>query len=172
MKTAFTPLEAKYFGVCRGSEYRKNLANVGFNALRGFLTGFTIFLIIGFIMIAVFGAFTMNHISANGHSGCIAVTAQRTICPMGGAFSFIAFHFKAFRSFTTAIFGDGFAGMTAPLIVLLSIFAIGFFAKINPTPLLIKADCNLKRFPESNSFSPQQKLIHWLALRENSPSAS
>lgn len=136
-------------------------------------TAFTIFLIASFLGIAVFGASAMNHGSGNGHSGCIAVTAQKAICPMGGnAFSFIAFHFNAFRSFTTAIFGDGFVGMTASLIVLFLILAIGFFVKINSTPLVIKTDYNFNRFSESNYFSFQQKLIHWLALRENSPSAS
>lgn len=136
-------------------------------------TAVTTFLIVGFVGIAVFGAFAMNHGSGNGHSGCIVVTAQKAICPMGGnAFSFIAFHFEAFRSFTTAIFDDGFIGMTASLIVSFLILAIGFFVKINSTPLLIKTDYNFSRFSESNYFSPQQKLIHWLALRENSPSAS
>lgn len=136
-------------------------------------TAFTIFLIAGFVGIAVFGVFAMNHGSANGHNGCIAVTSQRAICPMGGsAFSFIAFHFKSFRSFTTAIFSDGLTGMTASLIVLFLISAIGFFVKINSSPLLIKTDYNFSRFLESNPFSPQQKLIHWLALRENSPSTS
>lgn len=134
-------------------------------------TAFTIFLIIGFIGIAVFGVFAMNHGSGYGHSGCIAVTAQRADCPRGeSALSFIAFHLDAFHGFTTAIFGDNSANALILLIALTFAAVVGIILRIRPFSATVEANYYHKQFLESRHFSPQRKFIHWLALRENSPS--
>ncbi|MBI4119271.1 MAG: hypothetical protein HY456_00300 [Parcubacteria group bacterium] len=121
-----------------------------------------IFLITGFIAIAVFGVFAMGHGNEHSHNGCIAATAQGTDCPKEeGAFSFIAFHLEAFRSFSTATFGNNLASVLLLLIVSVLNVAVALPA--------FATDHRRGQFLESYSPPFQRELTRWLALHENSP---
>ncbi len=133
----------------------------------------TIFLITGFIGIAVFGVFAMNHGSEHGHNGCIAATAKGVDCPKEeGAISFLNFHLDAFRSFSTATFGDNIAGALLLLIALILAVAGGVVASIHTAPPALAVNYHRRQFLESYSFPFQREFTHWLALHENSPAFS
>lgn len=133
-------------------------------------TALTIFLITGFLGIAVFGVFAMNHGAGHSHSGCIAATAQGTDCPKEeNAFQFLAFHLDAFRSFSTATFGDNLAGALLLLIALILTITVGVITSIYLTPPALATNYHRRQFLESYSFPFQRELTHWLALHENSP---
>lgn len=130
----------------------------------------TIFLITGFLGIAVFGVFTMNHGAEHCHSGCIAATAQGTNCPKGeNTLSFLNFHLDAFRSFSTATFGENLANALLLLVALVLTVALAVLASINPAPPALATNYHRRQFLESYSFPFQREFTHWLALHENSP---
>jgi hypothetical protein len=64
-----------------------------------------IFLIIGFIGLAVFGFFGM-HSGMQDHDGdCAVATVQGGDCPkQSNLFNYLTFHLEVFRSFSIAIF--------------------------------------------------------------------
>lgn len=131
---------------------------------------FTIFLITGFLGIAVFGAFAVNHGADHGHSGCIAATAQGTDCPKEeNTLSFLNFHLNAFRSFSMATFGENFANVLILLIALVSAVAFGIIVSINPATPALATNYHRRQFLESYSFPFQREFTYWLALHENSP---
>lgn len=128
-------------------------------------------LIAGFVGIAVFGIFVMNHNSGHSLNGCIAATANRTDCPKeGNPFSFLVFHLNVFRSFSTAAFGENLVRMLLLLIGAALTIAVGAIASISAATAFA-ADYHRRRFLESYSFPFQRELAHWLALHENSPAA-
>lgn len=133
----------------------------------------TTFLITGFIGIAVFGVFAMDHGSDQGHSGCIAATAQGADCPKEeNSLSFLNFHLDAFRSFSMATFGENLASAFLLLIALVLIAAFGVIAGISPARSALATNYRRRQFLESHSFPSQRELTHWLALHENSPATS
>lgn len=130
----------------------------------------TIFLITGFIGIAVFGVFAMNHGFDYGHGGCIAATAQGIDCPKEeNSASFLNFHLNTFRSFSTATFSENLTSVLFLLIALVLISALGVIASISLVPPAFAANYRRRQFLESYSFPFQRELTHWLALHENSP---
>jgi len=134
---------------------------------------FTILLIMGFLGIAVFGVFAMNHGAEHGHNGCIAATAQGTDCPKGeNTLSFLSFHLDAFRSFSTAIFGENLANTLILLIALVLAVAFGVVASINLAPSTLAINYYRRQFLESYSSPFRRKLTRWLAFHENSPATS
>lgn len=136
-------------------------------------SAFTTLLIFSFLGIAVFGIFAMNHGSGHSHSGCIAATAQGTDCPKEeNTIPFLTFHLDAFRSFSTATFGDNLASAFLLLIALVLIAALGVIAGISPARPALAMNYRRRQFLESHSFPFQRELTHWLALHENSPATS
>ena len=124
------------------------------------------FLILSVVGIALFGVFAMGHGAEQGHSGCIAATAQGGDCPKeASVLSFIAFHLGALRSFSTAIFSQSILFLFLVVVSLLSLIAIGrAYARIDSPGLFL-----LKQSLESSASPLQQRIIRWLALHENSP---
>lgn len=134
------------------------------------ITTFLIFCLIG---IAIFGVFTMNHSSGHSHNGCVAATSQGVDCSKEtDALSFINFHLDAFRSFSTAIFGDNLANALFLLIVLMLPITDGVIVNIRQTQPTLTTNYQRRRFLESYPFQFQRELTHWLALHENSPATS
>ena len=128
----------------------------------------SVFTIIGFISVAVFGFAAMNHNSNYSHGGCVAAATQGTDCPKGSdVTAFLNFHFYAFRSFSLATIGENV--MSALSLAFTSLLFIGpaFFSffLLHPPKLVFY------RYQFQNSFPPpqKQKLTRWLALHENSP---
>lgn len=128
---------------------------------------YTIFLILAFISITVFGFLGMQHNSGHGPTGCIAVMAKGVNCPLNAnSFLFAFFHLDTLKSFSTATLNYSHFNILALLafIVLLlswlSYFRIGSY-------LLLPAT---KDYRQNTYFIPlQQNLACWLALHENSP---
>lgn len=130
---------------------------------------FATLLIIGFLGIAVFGVFSMSRGSEHGHSYCIAATARGIDCPKeGGALSLAIFHLGAFRSFSTAIIGDGLGGIS--LLFLLLLWAVS----ARSVRELLYAASRLQPFPAYQCVAYplplRRRLIRWLSLHEHSPS--
>jgi len=130
--------------------------------------GFTVFLILSFVGIAVFSIFAMNH-DAYGQNECIAEIAREAGCPENGAlFSFIAFHLDFFRSFSAAVFWENFTGALLLFFSVLLAISLGFMGgfKFNPPPQPFA----ILRFLE-HPFPFQKQFTHWLAFHENSPAS-
>lgn len=126
----------------------------------------TCFIILGFASVAILSIFTMGY-GENGHRGCLAAAANGGNCPEETGFlSFLNFHFNAFKSFSTAIFGDSsfsLAFFFAALLILISNRLIADFPLVEP-----EADYRQSRIPES-IFTLKRDFAGWLALHENSP---
>lgn len=133
----------------------------------------TIFLILGFVGIAVFGVFAMDFAMNDGgygHDGCIAATAQGGNCPgWQSGIALLIFHLDAFRGFSTAVFSDYFASAYVSLFAWLSIAVFGFFATARQMAPELTTNYRHSGFVELSSFQTRQEFINWLALHENSP---
>ncbi|MDI6734389.1 MAG: hypothetical protein QMD50_02785 [Patescibacteria group bacterium] len=131
----------------------------------------TIIFIIGFIGITVFGFAWMHHGMQNHDGECIAAIALNVDCPkQASLINYLVFHLNAFKSFSLAAFGENL--LNPLLFVLASLLFVGFFSSslIFISPL----GSDSSRYKFKNYFSPpqKQKLAHWLALYENSPTVS
>lgn len=124
------------------------------------------FLLIVFVSITVFSIFGM-HASMQDHTGdCIAAAAQGAGCPkQNNPLGYIAFHFGAFKGFSTAI-----------LVNIVSLFSILFFLLLGIIfviflPGLIPQKSARYQLHRKDLFglSSQYKFSYWLALHENSP---
>jgi len=127
-----------------------------------------IFLIIGFISIAVFGVFNMHHEMAMEKGiNCIAsaINGENAPCPKENPLGFAAFHFNAFK-----IFSSSFLVQTLVLTLAFLMFArlLALFS-LNQT-LNRGVEKSFTQFfePEFNFWN--FKNISWLTLHENSPS--
>lgn len=140
--------------------------------IRKMKSALTIFLIFGLVGIAVFGVFSMNHGLGHGSSGCIAAITKGIDCPKetGNSF-FINFHLNAFRGFSTAVVGTTVSNALFLFAVSL-LFGFGIRFSIGIVPFQSALCSRYKRSLESFVSPLQQKLIRWLALYENSPTAA
>lgn len=132
---------------------------------------FAILTIIGFLGIAVFGIFGMNHGTIHSLNGCIAASVQSMNCSIyEKAFSFLTFHFEFFKGFSTAVFGKNFNA--ALLIAAAFLSAVGLLVSSS----LKKALADAPFFTGANSSNSialpiKRQFVRWLAIHENSPSA-
>jgi hypothetical protein len=128
----------------------------------------SIVLIAGFMGIAVFGALDANHEMAHT-GGCIAATAKRMDCPKENPIDLATFHLDAYKGFSLATFGESVAG--ALLLVFASLLFIGLVSFL-PYPFK-PPEFAFHKYRLKYAFSPpqEQKLVSWLALRENSPTS-
>lgn len=130
---------------------------------------FISFIVLSFVGIAVFGVFMMNDGSDYNHNGCIAATAQKMTCPEAtNAASFLSFHFDAFQSFTTAIFGKSAANALLLFLLLLAALSGTIAQKLRLKSLAAAFAARLRLF-KLRDYSFEQRLYGWLALHEKSP---
>lgn len=122
-------------------------------------------LLIGaFAAVAVFGSFLMNH--EGSHGSCIAVAAHGGAdCSRDeGAWTFIAFHLDAFKSFSTAVFGHGAdAALALTSAAFLLLFYVSFAKVFARGRIPLKEQ---KRSVESVRFAPTRELMRWIGLHE------
>lgn len=135
----------------------------------GLMKVFGILVLIVLISIAVFGFVTMNHSADNMHDGCIATANGSVDCP--GVFAkiadFIAIHANAFKTFTSATFGNSILA-TLLLIATTLTFALFIFSKPDPND-----SKKIAPLTPSLLFTPViLALTRWISLHENSPSYS
>ncbi len=129
----------------------------------------TTILFLGFVNIAVFGVFGMHSGMQNHDSGCIAATAQGTGCPkQSDSLEYLTFHLDAFREFSTATSGEN---ILASLLALTLLAAGAGLALFLGNLALSQLDFAYFRYKQCENFSspPEQQLLRWLALHENSP---
>lgn len=127
----------------------------------------TLFVIFGFVLIAVFGFVSMSH--GSGHEKCIAVTASRINCPEKlGALGNAVFHADVFKKFSTAILSERIlsASLFFCLLMLAALFADGVSNVLTREPFFAVF---LKRIRLMHIAIPRSKFISWLSLFENSP---
>ena len=126
---------------------------------------------VSFVSIAVLGIYTMNHGGEPAHSGCLAATANGAPCrDESNAWSFLALHLDAFKSFSIATMGSSLAFFLVILTILVS-----FVYKVLPRvpSLTLPLSCTAqKQRPYSSEYPNRLQFIHWLALHENSPSVA
>lgn len=132
-----------------------------------------IVLLTGFISVAVFGVFGMNHGGGQSHdmasSNCIAATAKGTGCPEEASpINAVAFHLDTLKDFSLAIFGEDLS--VSFLMFVLLATSIGFLILLGNTapPRFNFAYERYK--PGRLDTSSKRKFFHWIALHENSPS--
>lgn len=127
----------------------------------------TLFVIFGFVLIAVFGFLSMSH--GSGHEKCIAVTASRIDCPEKlGALGNAVFHADVFKKFSTAILSENISSVLLffYLLALIALFAGGISHISMREPYFA---ISMKRALLSYRTLPRSKFISWLSLFENSP---
>ena len=95
---------------------------------------FVVFMILGFIGVAVFGFLAMGeHGPGHNFSGCIAALRGETNCSaLGGLVSFASFHLNAFKVFSSANFSA-----TTAMGLMFFLIALGAFSTaslLNSTP--------------------------------------
>lgn len=128
-------------------------------------SAFTVFVLIGFVGIAVFGFAAMGH--GDDHGRCIAAAVKGMDCPeWGNIFSFANFHFDFFRSFSTAVFTDGI-GAFFSFLFFLAFWWFGVIPKFQ-FGLSFSRPSAAYQFLDSLSVADRQQ-SRWLALHENSP---
>lgn len=133
---------------------------------------FVIFIISGFIGVAVFGFLAINHNSGHEYLGCIVVTAKGMNCPpkINSLLSAI-FHLDTLKSFSIATFSPNHNYFNSLVLFIFFILLIGsggaFMVGANPQTLAT-AKYNYN-FAKNHFLPPKQDLAGWLALHENSP---
>lgn len=130
-------------------------------------TALTIFLVIGFSGVAVFGMFAMNHGAEYSHS-CFAATVQGTDCPKeADPLDFAAFHIDAYKELSLSTFGESAMSTLLAAFALLLFISFAFSSPrlFNPPQLALYR----RRFRDPFSPPQEQGLTGWLALHENSP---
>jgi len=133
---------------------------------------FTTILLVSFVGIGFLGFAGMYHSNQQNHNdGCIWATSQGINCPkQSNPINYLTLHLNAFKDFSTVIFDN-----VATTLLIFSLFIVGATLGIlleNLAPP--KLSLAYQRLKRSDSFhsSFQYKLIHWLALHENSPTIS
>lgn len=127
----------------------------------------TLFVIFGFVFIAVFGFLSMSHWTE--HDGCIFAIASRIDCPEKlGALGNAVFHANVFKKFSTAIFNERVLNVSLffYLLTLAALFAGGVSNVLAREPAFIVF---AKRIRVIRSALPRSKFVSWLSLFENSP---
>ncbi len=131
----------------------------------------TILLVISFINIVVFGVFGMHTGMQNHSDNCIAAAVQRTDCPrQNNLFNFLFFHLNAFKNFLTVIFSEFAFSL---LIYYLLVIGIAIRILLGNSGLL-RFNFSRYKLRRLELFSSlfRYKFFYWLALHENSPTAS
>ncbi|OGY60967.1 MAG: hypothetical protein A3I33_00190 [Candidatus Colwellbacteria bacterium RIFCSPLOWO2_02_FULL_45_11] len=130
---------------------------------------FGIFLLIGFVGLAVFGTFGVHTGMQNHESGCIAAAIQGTDCPKEtNLFEYVTFHLGTYKDFSLATIDNNVvSSLLLTLIYLL--FAGLALSQIYSlkSPQLV----SYNRLTNSLYNPQEQRLAHWLALHKNSPTA-
>ncbi|OGF61732.1 hypothetical protein A2926_02705 [Candidatus Giovannonibacteria bacterium RIFCSPLOWO2_01_FULL_44_40] len=117
----------------------------------------TIWLVLSFTAIAVFGFLAMNADMADHKQGCLAATASGAICPSENMFNIAFFHTNAFKSFSLAL--EFFA-----FLILICTALANFSTKTSPLLLDFSPVFKKMRFLTSL----ERRMTYWLALHENS----
>ena len=126
------------------------------------------FLLVGFVSLAVFGAFGMHMFTEDHDSGCIVATSQGADCPREiNPFDSLALHTGILKNFSDAVFGNtSFSALAFFMLLGLSLL-LGFLT-LNSGRLKI---IPVRRWIKPDSFNPPSKyeFNRWLAIHENSP---
>ncbi len=125
-----------------------------------------------FVLLGVFGLFSMNHESMQKHISCVASMVQGTVCPdRTDVFNFIAFHVEAFKAFSQAVFSQDVLGLALALSIIIFL-AAAFVADSTYVVLLFGNACQGFQQLLKPSLCPiKQKTFSWLAFKEHSPTA-
>ena len=128
----------------------------------------TTFVILSVVSIAAFGFLAMGHGAGREHGGfCLGAIAQSAPCPEKDPLGFASFHLTAFQSFSQAVFSANFLSA----LLLITLLAITLFSlKVSFLIPQFNVRYGEIRGLADAPFPLVQKLNHWLALHENSPS--
>lgn len=124
---------------------------------------------IALFSVGILGVFSLGHMGAEGHGGCIASVVANTDCPRAeDALSFLRIHVGTIRDFSA---GKAFDGVLLALnaLAVLAYFAMRFsFRSLDSDVSAPEHPAPEKIF--SLSETPRQAILRWFALHENSPS--
>lgn len=131
-------------------------------------SGLTAFIALSILSIAAFGFLAMGHGAGSEHGGfCFGAIAQSVPCPEKDPLGFASFHLTVFQNFSQAVFSADFLStllLTTLLAIALFSLKISFFV-----PQFNVRYGEIQGLADA-PFPLVQKLNHWLALHENSPS--
>ena len=124
---------------------------------------FVAFLLLSFVGLAVFGAFSLHLGMQNHEGGCIAADAKGIDCPkQNSLLAYITFHLSAYKDFSLATLTN----LISVFLLALLLVVFGFILK---PPKLTFYRARLRNFsPPSRR---KQKFARWLSLHENSPNS-
>ena len=128
---------------------------------------FIIFIIISFSGVALFGIFGMHTDMQSHGNDCIGAIVRGIDCPKeNNFFKYLSFHLNAYKNFSLAILGDGLMTFLFLLLVFLAgiLLIRSLFSKLNFLPLFAWQ-------LEPLDLLTGKKILRWLALHENSPTA-
>lgn len=129
----------------------------------------SVFLLAGFVGLAVFGVFGM-HASMQDHGDCVATRASGIDCPKGAnPIDFIVFHFDALRNFSVIVFGNNVTLFFVSLLLVLGIIFNDFLGDAS----LLRAGFSYREARRHDILHNQSRhaLARWLAFHENSPTS-
>ena len=129
--------------------------------------GLTLFVILSFTGLAVFGFLGMGfHDAEHSMNGCIAALQRETSClAMSGSFEFAVFHLNAFKIFSSA--GSEVSVFFNAMLAVFALFLFYFFGPSKyklPSVLSLAKDSDEYRRSLGFFIPKEQKLISWLAL--------
>ncbi len=121
-----------------------------------------IFLIFGFLSVAVFGFLAVGH-EGQGHVNCLAALSNGFTCVENSPIALANFHLSALKNFSTAIF-ENISAIVFALVLLLVLAGVAVFRDAK-----ISFASRTAFYFENIIFSGANRIIHWLSLHENSP---
>ena len=128
---------------------------------------FGIFLLIGFVGLAVFGTFGAHTGMQSHDSGCIAAAIQGTDCPKKtNLFEYVAFHLGTYKDVALATINNNVVGsfLLTFIYFLFAGFALSQIRSLKSPQLVFH-----NRLTDFLYNPQEQKLAHWLVLHKNSP---
>lgn len=126
--------------------------------------------VISFLALAGFGVFAMDHDGDHSMAeGCVAAMAKPIDCAeTSNPFAFLSFHLDFFKSFSKAVFGQGFSAL-----IFIAALALVYLKAILKPPQVLPQLNFAYYFRNSSrpSRPPQREFTQWFSLHENSPSS-
>ncbi len=133
----------------------------------------SVFILMIFIGISVFGFWNMGHMASASHDGCIASTVTGVACPDEvNALSFLSFHVDAFLNFFTALVSTSFITLLLFVIATVPILIARLYRRFFIQPFLRAHGARCVYFLKQFSIQPLYAVLYWMALHEHSPSFS
>lgn len=128
------------------------------------------FLLVGVLWLTLFGVFSVHAGMQDHDGGCVAAITQGLSCPQDtNIFNYLSFHLDAIRGFLYVIFSENISLLLASMLFVVTLFFATTVSGNGANALRQNFLYVQDRRRDTHRLSQKHKLIHWLALHENSP---